>query len=217
MGGFQQPTVFISYAREDIETARRLYEDLKRAGAEPWFDKESLLPGQKWKVAIRQAITDSRYFLAVLSSKSVTKRGFVHRELTEALELLDEFPESEIFIIPVRLDDSRPSHEKLLELHWVDMFPSWEDGLKKILRAIRVTPKARKEEPEVVERVLVLEIPGLEEIDAEIYLASDNTNWEADPGWKYHEGEKPGTYTLRMSMERGLSFKHFAVSEIEDR
>lgn len=136
MTEFQQPTVFISYAREDIEAARRLYEDLKHADAYPWFDKESLLPGQKWKIVIRQAIRDSRYFLAVLSSKSVTKRGFIHKELTDALELLDEFPESEIFIIPVRLDDCRPSHEKLFDLHWVDMFPSWEEGLKKILSAI---------------------------------------------------------------------------------
>ncbi len=37
--------VFISYAKEDYETAKRLYDDLKEAGAEPWLDDEDLLSG----------------------------------------------------------------------------------------------------------------------------------------------------------------------------
>jgi hypothetical protein len=38
-------------------------------------------------------------FLALLSQNSVTKRGYVQKELSEALDILDEFPSSEIFII----------------------------------------------------------------------------------------------------------------------
>jgi hypothetical protein len=38
--------VFISYAREDQEIAKRLYEDLKRTGVEPWIDCHELIPGQ---------------------------------------------------------------------------------------------------------------------------------------------------------------------------
>jgi len=129
---------FISYAHEDFEAARRLYRDLKQAGLDVWFDKESLLPGQRWKVAIKQAIKNSRYFLALLSSHSVTRAGFVHSELAEAMEVLDDFPESDIFIILVRLDDCKPSHEKLRDLHWADMFPKWEDGLARILRSMGV-------------------------------------------------------------------------------
>ena len=93
--------VFISYAREDIETARKLYHDLKQAGISPWMDKEDLLPGQNWRVMISKAIQESKYFLAVLSSHSLTKRGFVQKELKMALDILDEFPEDDIFIIPM--------------------------------------------------------------------------------------------------------------------
>ena len=62
--------VFISYAREDIEVARKLYHDLKDAGVVPWMDKVDLLIGQDWKFEIKQAIKDSSYFLALLSSNS---------------------------------------------------------------------------------------------------------------------------------------------------
>jgi len=52
---------------------------------------------------------------------------------------LDTFPENRPFIIPVRLEDCTPSHQKLNELHWVDMFPEWDDGIEKILKAIKTS------------------------------------------------------------------------------
>lgn len=131
-------TVFLSYAHEDEDAASRLCKDLKQAGVDVWFDKESLLPGQRWKSAINRAIRECRYFLAVLSTKSVTKRGFVQKEIAEALDLLEEFPEHKIFIIPVRLDKCEPSHEKLRDIHRVDMFPEWEQGLTMILASMEI-------------------------------------------------------------------------------
>ncbi len=128
--------VFISYAREDIETARKLYHDLKQAGISPWMDKEDLLPGQNWRVMISKAIQESKYFLAVLSSHSLTKRGFVQKELKMALDILDEFPEDDIFIIPIRIEDCKPEDEKLKYLHWADFFPSYQEGLSQILRVL---------------------------------------------------------------------------------
>lgn len=129
--------IFISYAKEDAKVANRLYKDLKQAGLDPWLDVKSLLPGNKWENTIKQTIRSSNYFIALLSSNSVTKRGFVQKEIKEALNFLDEFPEQEIFIIPVRLNECIPSHERLRALHWVDMFPTWEEGINKILSVIR--------------------------------------------------------------------------------
>lgn len=130
--------VFLSYAREDQVFAERLFRELKNRKIEVWFDKESLLPDSKWKIEIRKAIRQSRYFIVLLSSKSVTKKGTIQKEIEEALDILDEFPESEIFIIPIRLNDCEPSHEKLRELQWVDIFPDWDKGLEKILKAMNI-------------------------------------------------------------------------------
>lgn len=131
--------IFISYAKEDIEVAGRIYDDLRKAGLNPWFDRESLLPGQRWKSEIHKAIRNCRYFLALLSTQSVTKKGYVQKEIKEAIDVLDEFPESTVFIIPARINECSPSHERLHDLHWVDLFPSYEDGLAKILRVFEVT------------------------------------------------------------------------------
>lgn len=131
--------VFISYAREDASYAKKLYDDLVACGLTPWLDTVSLLLGLDWKTEVRKAIRESRFFIALLSSHSVTKTGYVQKELVEALEMLDEFPSGTIFLVPARLDNSIPSHEKLKGLQWVDMFPSWSQGFDTIKRALGVS------------------------------------------------------------------------------
>ncbi len=131
-----KPFTFISYAKEDLNIARQLYDDLRIGGANPWLDFESLYAGQNWKDVIIRAIKNSSHFLPLFSNNSVSKKGFVQKELKTALEVLDEFPTSDIFIIPVRLDDSYPSDEKLNNIEWVDLFPFYRVGVNKILRSI---------------------------------------------------------------------------------
>lgn len=128
--------IFISYAREDYETAKRIYHDLKNAGIKPWMDDEDLLVGQNWRTEITIAIKQSNFFLVLMSSRSISKRGFVQNEFRKALDILDEFPSEDIFLIPVRLDECEPLHERLNQYHWVDLFPSYETGFSKILKSI---------------------------------------------------------------------------------
>ena len=136
--------VFISYAREDIEIARKLRDDLEKAGIKTWLDKEDLLPGQKWRDVISREIRESSYFIALLSSGSLSKHGFVQSELKKALDALKEFPSDQIFVIPVRIDDCKPQDEQLQNLHWADLFPSYENGLNKILRALGKETQVKK-------------------------------------------------------------------------
>lgn len=131
--------VFISYAREDHETAKKLYYDLKAAEIEPWMDTEDLFPGQNWKATISQAINECRYFLALVSNNSLTKKGFVQKELKIALEILDEYPTHDIFIIPIRIEKCEPAEEMLKTLNWADLFPSYKAGLKRLLSVLRRT------------------------------------------------------------------------------
>ncbi|MCP4106377.1 MAG: TIR domain-containing protein [Desulfobacteraceae bacterium] len=57
--------VFISYAREDIEVAERLYSDLNNAGLKPWMDEKDLLPGQNWELTVTNAIRKSSFFWGI--------------------------------------------------------------------------------------------------------------------------------------------------------
>ena len=125
--------VFLSYVREDAKDASRLYHALKLGGVDVWMDQFDLAPGQDWKLAIAHAIRESSFFLALISSNSVNKRGYVQKEIREAISVMEEMPPSEIFIIPIRLDDCQPSHDFLQSLNWVDLFPVWGDGVERLV------------------------------------------------------------------------------------
>ncbi len=130
--------VFISYADEDVESAGRLYRELKsEKGIEPWLDKVCLLPGMKWKPAIRKAIRESDVFIALLSKESTSRRGYVHSELSTALEILSEFPDDQVFLIPARLDECDMPLEELREIHHVDLFLDWGKGVGSIVEVLR--------------------------------------------------------------------------------
>ncbi len=137
----EEHRVFICYAREDLALAQQVYDDLERAGASPWIDEEELLAGQKWQLIIEQTIQSSSYVLVLLSQISVSKRGFVHKEIKQAVSLLDEFPDSAIFVIPVRLEDCQPPRQ-LEGLQWVDLFPDYQAGLAKLLKVL--APEGRE-------------------------------------------------------------------------
>jgi hypothetical protein len=125
--------VFISYAREDQAQASNLYRALQRRGHEPWMDKQGLIPGQEWESVIRKAIGRADYFVALMSSKSVTKRGFIQKEIRFALDVLGEIPPGRIFFIPARLEPCDVP-DIIRHLHWVDLQKD-EDYLQ-IFRAI---------------------------------------------------------------------------------
>jgi len=139
--------IFISYAREDIESVKTLYNQLASISKiEPWIDFKKLLPGQKWKPTIRKAIRESDYFIIVLSNNSTNKRGFVQKELREAFKILDELPDNKIFLIPIRLESCHLHFEKLHEIHYVDFFPDWNAGLEKVLNVINPENEKKLEE-----------------------------------------------------------------------
>jgi TIR domain len=132
-------TLFISYAREDGEVAKRLFLALrKQPGVTPWLDSENLLPGARWTDEVLRQIEACDFILVLLSRRSVTKEGFVQREIRESIERLLNFPPDRRVLIPIRLEPCQPSHRELRKLHYLDMFPSWDDALTKLFHSIGV-------------------------------------------------------------------------------
>jgi len=98
----------------------------------------------------------------LLSSKALSKQGFVHKELKTALDFLDLLPSGSIFVIPVRVDECEPADEKLQDIHWADLFPSYEIGLKDILRVLRRDHKVGEvPEKKEIEKKKIQENPPL--------------------------------------------------------
>ncbi|MCP4108140.1 MAG: TIR domain-containing protein [Desulfobacteraceae bacterium] len=131
--------VFISCAEDDMLTANKIYADLQKEGIlTPWVSHKDINAGEKTEFAVRRAIKNSDYFLALLSSSSVNEKGAFQKELKQAFDTLAEFPQGNIFIIPVRLDDCNTNNEALSEMHIIDLHKtSWNSGLERIVQTMR--------------------------------------------------------------------------------
>jgi hypothetical protein len=130
-----KPKVFLSYASEDVQIVRDVYEGLLKRGLNVWFDKEHLKPG-KWKPQIERAIRRSRYFIICLSNAAIRKTGdepgFQDHELNEAYNIAKDLPEQEFAIIPVRIEDCQRGDNRIKLYQQYDLFDDLNKGLDKL-------------------------------------------------------------------------------------
>ena len=132
-----QPRVFIAYAQEDLARARRLRDDIAASGYATWLDKDKLLPGQDWPRAIHRAVEISDAFVACFSQRSIAKRGQFQNELRWALECARLRPLEATFVVPVRFEACEVPEQIAEQVQYVDLFPDWDAGMRKVVRALR--------------------------------------------------------------------------------
>jgi hypothetical protein len=98
--------VFLCHSSQDKPIVRELYQRLNAEGwIYPWLDTKKLLPGQDWRLAIEEAVETADNVIICLSNKSVSKEGYVQKEMRYAQEISLEKPEGTIFLIPLKLEE----------------------------------------------------------------------------------------------------------------
>ena len=125
--------IFLCHTSKDKPIIQKLYRFLRKNGIDAWLDEEKLLAGQDWQVEIPKALKASDAILVCLSNNSITKEGYVQKEIKYALDIADEKPEGTIFIIPVLLEKCAVP-ERIARWHWVDIFN--ERGGEKLIQSL---------------------------------------------------------------------------------
>lgn len=139
-------TVFISYVHDDREPVMQLCAGLESAGVSVWLDRNELVPGQRWRWTIRQAIQSGKGFIACFSNAYFSReRSFMNQELAWAIDELAMRPWDRGWFFPVRLDDctvpDRPigGNETLRDLQYIDLFPDLSNGVPRLIGALQNT------------------------------------------------------------------------------
>jgi TIR domain len=98
------PTIFISYAREDAEAARRLRDAIANLGGDVWLDEHRLRDAWEPKIltGIRRTV---RLFVPIISANTEdAQEGYFFREWSEAVDRSHSIM-GRRFIVPVIVDD----------------------------------------------------------------------------------------------------------------
>jgi hypothetical protein len=102
------PSVFVSYASEDLEAARLVETSLRAMGfGKVWFDKKDLVAGDDWSDRLVEAIKSCDFFVPLLSSQADGRRaGEFWWEWETAVERSLRIKGA--FILPVGIDADPP-------------------------------------------------------------------------------------------------------------
>jgi hypothetical protein len=118
--------VFVSYASEDRDAARRVVDGLRARGVKAWFDQQELQPGDRWKAKITANIDMASAFVPIISRTSTrsTLREFLY-EWRLAIERSALVATDDTFIFPVVIDDVKSEDpaipEAFREVNWTSL------------------------------------------------------------------------------------------------
>src|SRR4029077_9772362 len=97
--------VFLSYASQDAEAAKRICEALRAAGVEVWFDQSELRGGDAWDQKIRKQIKDCALFIPIISANTQSRlEGYFRREWKLAEDRSHLMAKGKPFIVPATID-----------------------------------------------------------------------------------------------------------------
>jgi len=100
--------VFLSYASQDADAARRICDALRSAGIEVWFDQSELRGGDAWDQKIRRQIKECALFMPIISAHTQARpEGYFRLEWKLADRRMDLIGKSKAFLLPVCIDDTR--------------------------------------------------------------------------------------------------------------
>ncbi|MGH8674438.1 MAG: TIR domain-containing protein, partial [Burkholderiales bacterium] len=99
--------IFLSYASQDLEAARRVCDALRAAGLEVWFDQSELRGGDAWDASIRKQIKECALFVPLISANTDARsEGYFRREWNLAVSRMLDMADDQAFLLPVVIDDT---------------------------------------------------------------------------------------------------------------
>ncbi len=118
-----QKAVFLSYASQDAEAARRICDALRAEGLEVWFDQSELRGGDAWDASIRKQIKECALFVPIISATTQNRtEGYFRLEWRLAEQRSHLMAKGRTFIVPIVIDDTPDAGahvpDAFLEVQW---------------------------------------------------------------------------------------------------
>src|SRR4051812_43633809 len=99
--------VFLSYAREDVDAARRIADALRGFGVEVWFDQSELRGGDAWDANIKRQIRECALFVPIISARCEARHeGYFRREWNLAVDRTLDMAHDAPFLVPIVIDET---------------------------------------------------------------------------------------------------------------
>lgn len=149
--------VFLSYASEDADAARRICATLRAAGIEVWLDQSELRGGDAWDAAIKKQIKACALFLPLISANTRARiEGYFRLEWKLAVDRSHLMAAERAFLLPIVVDGTHESEvlvpDKFREVQWTrapggEMAPALVERVSRLLSPAEQPAPAGRHEP----------------------------------------------------------------------
>jgi TIR domain len=137
------PSVFLSYAREDMYFVKLLTAILEYHHVVVWWDNSAIEPGSDFSAKIDQGLTEAKCLLTVISQNALTSQWMVK----EIITFQERNPGEKV--IPLLWDKTSPTEvtDSLRPYQSIDFQPCLHAGFDQLLNCFnkQFLPKKRRE------------------------------------------------------------------------
>jgi TolB-like protein/Flp pilus assembly protein TadD len=140
-------SVFLSYASQDADAARRICGALRAADIEVWFDQSELRGGDAWDASIRNQIKVCALFVPLLSRNThAREEGYFRLEWKLAVDRSHLMSAARTFLLPVAVDDTPEGDpgipDRFRDVQWTRLYTgdSLAAFVKRVVRLLADNP-----------------------------------------------------------------------------
>ncbi len=151
----EHKAVFLSYASQDAEAAKRICEALRATDVEVWFDQSELRGGDAWDQKIRRQIKECALFVPIISANTqIRHEGYFRLEWHLAEQRSHLIARGRPFIVPVAIDQTNDTDalvpDAFLAVQWMrlpggEATPAFCERVKKLLSPERGSEPAGRD------------------------------------------------------------------------
>lgn len=151
--------VFLSYASQDKEVAKRICDALRAAGIEVWFDQSELRGGDAWDAMIRKRIKECALFVPIITpTTNARAEGYFRLEWKLAVDRSHLMADDAPFLFPIVAGDVADATarvpDKFRDVQWtrlrLDETPAeLADRVARLLRSAGASPIENREQKTV--------------------------------------------------------------------
>ena len=99
--------VFLSYASQDGDAARKICDALRAAGIEVWFDPYQLRGGDAWDQKIRRQIKECALFVPIISANTQARHeGYFRLEWRLAAQRSHLMAKGKAVLLPIAINET---------------------------------------------------------------------------------------------------------------
>lgn len=160
--------IFLNHTAEDKALVMPYFHKLKALGFEPWIDNR-ILPGQDWDEVIQRAFNAADVYLVFMTPRSVSKRGYVQREISDALDKQKYNLPGDIGLIPLMLEDCEVPVKISRSHQYIHLPEGWHEVVESLELAAR-------------QRNLAIQT-GLEIGPFRMFFRKEHHWWKGSPGF----------------------------------